>query len=721
MSLFKIGAAVVLLSLGVPQAAPPAAPIQTCGADQERAAAATLSRETIILAADRRLFTPCRTGEHGPSHLEQRDLALLDQAAASTDAEFRRLAVQAFGRFGAPSMLPRIVRLLDDAAPQVRAEAANAIGQALSGTRSDLRDDEPPTAAEVTAGRQRLEARFAAEKDDAVAGVILATLGRMRHAASELDAVEAFLLTASTGAPERLLGAAEGFEALARRNTRRPLTEPARARLRDISGLGRSTSGAASESLARLRRMVMTALQVARDTETGTMLEAVGDPDWQVRRIAVQMMNPAIDRLRPAVIAALKDPAMHVRIEAVRSFARGLQTIRDCSPLVTAMGDPATLVALQAMDSVTTGCADVPAVVAALTPLADQLSDPARAATWHRPARALTALSRLAPEEARKRLAAAKAHAAWQVRATAATAAGVLNDAPLAMELSKDAVANVQTSAIDALVRMKSPDLSSVAIAALPSSDHQLVRAAARALQASTHADAVPALFTALRRLGATGADTSRDPRAAIVERLAELLGQARVGELSDWTADWDTAVRAAAVRAFTAAKVDVPARPRQYRYPSQPTAAELRDLLTVRQADIVLADGGTITLEFLTADAPMTLARFVTRARAGAYDGLTFHRVVPNFVVQGLSPGANEYVGDHRFMRDEVGLQSHVRGAVGISTRGYDTGDAQIFFDLIDVPRLDHDYTVFAKVTAGLDHMDALLEGALVRRVVVR
>jgi cyclophilin family peptidyl-prolyl cis-trans isomerase len=71
--------------------------------------------------------------------------------------------------------------------------------------------------------------------------------------------------------------------------------------------------------------------------------------------------------------------------------------------------------------------------------------------------------------------------------------------------------------------------------------------------------------------------------------------------------------------------------------------------------------------------------------------------------------------------MRDEVGLQSHVRGAVGISTRGYDTGDAQIFFDLIDVPRLDHDYTVFAKVTAGLDHMDALLEGALVRRVTVR
>ena len=162
MPILKVGAAVLLLSFGVPQSATPPAPVQTCGTDQERATAESLSREAILLAADRRLFSPCKAGDHGPSHLEQRDLALLDQAAASTDAEFRRLAVQAFGRFGAPSMAPRIVGLLNDAAPLVRSEAANAIGQALSGTQSDLRDDEPPTAAEVTAGRQSLEARFAA-------------------------------------------------------------------------------------------------------------------------------------------------------------------------------------------------------------------------------------------------------------------------------------------------------------------------------------------------------------------------------------------------------------------------------------------------------------------------------------------------------------------------------------------------------------------------------
>lgn len=721
MATLKIGAALTLFSLVVPQSATSPAPIQTCGVDQERPAAESLSRETIVLAADRRLFSPCRAGEHGSSHLEVRDLALLDQAASATDPEFRRLAVQAFGRFGAPAMAPRIVRMLEDTSANVRAEAANALGQALSGTRSDLREDEAPTAAEVTAGRLALQARLEKETDDAVAAVVVATIGRMRHDASELNVVEDLLIARSTGSPERLFGAAEAFEAFARRNPRRPLTEAARGRLRDISGLGRTRTGEAGESLARLRRMVMTALQVARDAETVTMIEAAGDPDWQVRRIAVQMMNPAIDRLRPAVVAALKDPSMHVRIEAVRSFARGLATIRDCGPLVVAMSDKEALVAMQAMDSVTTGCADVAAVVATLTPVADQLSDASRAATWHRPARALTALSRLAPEEARKRLGVAKAHTAWQVRATAATAAGVLNEGPLAIELSNDAVANVRTAAIDALVRLKHAETSAVAIRELGADDHQLVRAAATALRTSTHEGAVPALFTSLRRLTAKGSDTSRDPRVAIVERLTELLGPTRVGELAEWTSDWDTAVRAAAVRAYTAAKVAVPERPRQYRYPLQPSAAELKELLSVKQADIILADGGTITINFISSDAPMTVARFVSRARSGAYDGLTFHRVVPNFVVQGLSPGANEYVGDDRFMRDEVSLQSHTRGAVGISTRGYDTGDAQIFFDLVDVPRLDHDYTVFAKVAAGHEHMDALLEGATVRRVVIR
>ena len=66
--------------------------------------------------------------------------------------------------------------------------------------------------------------------------------------------------------------------------------------------------------------------------------------------------------------------------------------------------------------------------------------------------------------------------------------------------------------------------------------------------------------------------------------------------------------------------------------------------------------------------------------------------------------------------MRDEVGL--HLRGTVGISTRGRDTGDAQIFVNLVDSFRLDHLYTVFGTVVAGMDVVDDVLEGDVIDRV---
>jgi cyclophilin family peptidyl-prolyl cis-trans isomerase len=121
----------------------------------------------------------------------------------------------------------------------------------------------------------------------------------------------------------------------------------------------------------------------------------------------------------------------------------------------------------------------------------------------------------------------------------------------------------------------------------------------------------------------------------------------------------------------------------------------------------------------FLTDQAPLARTRFIRLARKGYYNDLTFHRVVPNAFIQGGSPAANEYAGDALYMRDEVGLEMHTRGAVGISTRGRDTGDAQIFIDLVDNPYLDHTYTVFARVCADdLVVVDGILEGDRMTRV---
>jgi peptidyl-prolyl cis-trans isomerase B (cyclophilin B) len=126
----------------------------------------------------------------------------------------------------------------------------------------------------------------------------------------------------------------------------------------------------------------------------------------------------------------------------------------------------------------------------------------------------------------------------------------------------------------------------------------------------------------------------------------------------------------------------------------------------------------GQFDLALIGAEAPMSALRFVRLAESGYYNGLTFHRVVPNFVIQGGSPGASEYIGDAAFLRDEIGQWPHVRGAVGISTRGRDTGDAQIFIDLVDNPRLDHEYTVFAHVLNGMDVVDAIVEGDVIEKV---
>jgi cyclophilin family peptidyl-prolyl cis-trans isomerase len=278
----------------------------------------------------------------------------------------------------------------------------------------------------------------------------------------------------------------------------------------------------------------------------------------------------------------------------------------------------------------------------------------------------------------------------------------------------------VQNAAIDALFRLRSPEVFDPALEVLRyGSDYQLLRTAAMALQGigeERRDEAATALLGALRRLTAEETDTSRDPRVAIVTRLGEVLWPVRAGELMAYTGDYDDSVRAAAQKAF-AALLQAPIvyeQPKR-RYPYQPTEVDLGHLPSVAQLHL---GRGTVTLALDREVAPVTVARFTQLVRAGYYDGLTFHRVVPNFVVQGGSPGANEYVGAPRFMRDEPGPTSHVRGAVGISTRGWDTGDAQIFIDLVDLPRLDRDYTVFAYVTSGMEFVDRMLEGAVIKSI---
>jgi peptidyl-prolyl cis-trans isomerase B (cyclophilin B) len=240
---------------------------------------------------------------------------------------------------------------------------------------------------------------------------------------------------------------------------------------------------------------------------------------------------------------------------------------------------------------------------------------------------------------------------------------------------------------VDGLRTIAGHEADEVYIAGLARSGNQIVRASAAALDGTPQPErAVPALKAAWQRLVADGRDNSHDARDAIAKTLA------------------------AAGAAVAPARV---ARPLE----NDLNADDLRRLAAPR-ARLTIRDVGTFDLALFTTQAPATVLRFARLAESGYYNGLTFHRIVPNFVIQGGSPGANEYIGDAAFMRDELGLWPHVRGAVGISTRGRDTGDAQIFIDLVDNPRLNHDYTVFAQTLNGLDVVDQILEGDIIETV---
>jgi cyclophilin family peptidyl-prolyl cis-trans isomerase len=149
----------------------------------------------------------------------------------------------------------------------------------------------------------------------------------------------------------------------------------------------------------------------------------------------------------------------------------------------------------------------------------------------------------------------------------------------------------------------------------------------------------------------------------------------------------------------------------------------EPAELAGMQGASILLhmRRGGVIEIELMPYLATTNTFRFVRLVESGYFDGLTFHRWSPNFVIQGGSPAANEFQGDGPYTRDEVGLHPHWRGTVGISTRGRDTGDGQIFVNLVDNPRLNHEYTIVGRVVDGMDVVDAVLEGGVIERAEVR
>jgi cyclophilin family peptidyl-prolyl cis-trans isomerase len=121
----------------------------------------------------------------------------------------------------------------------------------------------------------------------------------------------------------------------------------------------------------------------------------------------------------------------------------------------------------------------------------------------------------------------------------------------------------------------------------------------------------------------------------------------------------------------------------------------------------------GSFTIDLLPEDAPLTVDNFVKLARAGYFNGLEIHRVVPNFVMQDGDPLGNGSGGPGWSIRCEVNMVPYERGAVGMALSGKDTGGSQWFATHSPQPHLDGGYTVFGKVNeTGMKVVDRIVRG---------
>ena len=129
--------------------------------------------------------------------------------------------------------------------------------------------------------------------------------------------------------------------------------------------------------------------------------------------------------------------------------------------------------------------------------------------------------------------------------------------------------------------------------------------------------------------------------------------------------------------------------------------------------AVITLENGNQIHLEFFPQDAPKSVENFVTLAKKGFYNGLTFHRVVPGFVVQGGCPKGNGTGGPGYTIPAEFNKNKHVRGSLAMARSQHpDSAGSQFYITYGAQPHLDNNYTVFGKVTSGMEHVDRIRQG---------
>lgn len=132
----------------------------------------------------------------------------------------------------------------------------------------------------------------------------------------------------------------------------------------------------------------------------------------------------------------------------------------------------------------------------------------------------------------------------------------------------------------------------------------------------------------------------------------------------------------------------------------------------------------GIMKVDFYEDDAPNTVDNFIKLSKSGFYDGLTFHRVIPDFVIQGGCPDGNGMGGPGYSIKCELDgdNQYHDRGVLSMAHAGRDTGGSQFFIchSRNNTGHLDRNHTCFGKVVEGLEVIDEIQQGDRIEKIIV-
>lgn len=291
---------------------------------------------------------------------------------------------------------------------------------------------------------------------------------------------------------------------------------------------------------------------------------------------------------------------------------------------------------------------------------------------------------------------------------------------PRLAALFNDSVAAVRAAAFEVLCDVDEENVGYYFKTALADADYVINSLAADRIGRLKRCDFLPQLMTIMQMRERAGTDLRR----SVVQTAGELLGGGCDSLAEDilyrGLLENDYLVSRDAAKIYSdKLGIDKSA------YINKPfglvSARKIKSLLNeyvTNPEAVIHTKRGEIKLELFFDIAPLTVYNFISLARKGFYDNVIFHRVVPNFVIQGGDPRGDGWGGPGYTIRCEYSSLTYERGMVGIAHSGEDSGGSQFFITLSPQHHLDARYTIFGRVVSGMDVADAIVRGDTIEHI---